>query len=100
MKSGVDPRICHAKGSARAVGLDNGRRMGPRLEQNIRHYIEQGPGKHTSLDWDELHRGALPWLRRLPQRFRDELESLAEGADPATRLTTSASSGWSGPTGR
>jgi Acyl-coenzyme A:6-aminopenicillanic acid acyl-transferase len=75
-----EPRIYHARGSARAVGFANGRRLGPRLEQNIRHYIEQGPGRHTALDWDLLRSGALPWLRRLPERFQAELEGLAAGA--------------------
>ncbi len=35
----------------------------------------------------KLHQGALPWLRRLPKRFQDELEGMAEGARlPLQRL--------------
>jgi hypothetical protein len=78
--SSVESRICRARGSARAVGWAIGRHLGPRLEQNIQHYIEQGPARHMALDRDRLRRGALPWLRCLPRRFQDELEGLAEGA--------------------
>ncbi len=79
--TGTESRISHSRGSAWQVGFANGRRMGPRLARNIDRYIEAGPGRYTQLDREELRRGALPWLRRLPPRFQEELAGLAAGAD-------------------
>jgi hypothetical protein len=74
------PRLYHLQGSARAIGLAIGQRMGPRLEQNIGHYLHHGSARYAGLDWDRLRRDALTWLHRLPGRFQDELEGLALGA--------------------
>ena len=54
--------------------------MGTRLERNIVLYIEWGPAHQGCLERDALSRRALPWLRRLPERFQEEIEGLAEGA--------------------
>jgi hypothetical protein len=62
------------------VGRAVGRALGPRLEANIDRYIAERPRSAGALDRGELRRGALPWLRALPDRFREELEGLAEGA--------------------
>lgn len=43
-------------------------------------YIRECPQWPGALDGDSLRMGALPWLRALPERFRKELEGLAEGA--------------------
>ena len=67
-------------GTAREVGVAVGRALGPRLEANIARYLRERPQSPGALDPDGLRRGALPWLRTLPDRFQDELEGLAEGA--------------------
>ena len=71
-------RIYHFKGNPYEIGLENGRVIGTKLEQNISHYIAS---VKASKDMEKLHTGALPWLRTLPQRFQDEFEGMAEGAD-------------------
>ena len=77
-------RIQHFKGSPYEIGLAAGRTLGAKLEQTINHYISSR--EHAS-DMTKLHQGALPWLRRLPKRFQDELEGMAEGANlPLQRL--------------
>ncbi len=80
-------RIHHLKGTAREIGLALGRALGARLARNIDAYIRTGPARHGVIDTQALQHGALPWLRRLPQRFQDEFEGLAEGAGlPLQRL--------------
>lgn len=86
MVGNTTARICHLKGNPGAVGFAIGRRMGARLEQNIRRYLAAGPGKHGGLDWEKLRHGAMPWLHNLPQRFQEELQGLAEGANLPLRL--------------
>lgn len=77
-------RIHHFKGNPREIGFAAGRLLGDKLAQNINHYI--GSLEHSK-DMEELHTGALPWLRRLPERFQEEYEGLAEGANiPLQRL--------------
>lgn len=80
-------RIQHVTGRPRAVGFALGQAVRERLERNIDRYIANGPAKHGSIDWTRLREQALPWLRRLPQRFQDELEGMAQGANiPLQRL--------------
>ena len=69
-------RVSHYKGTPYEIGLAAGRRLGNRLEETIRHYISS---LEHSKDMQRVHAGALPWLRRLPRRFQDELEGMAEG---------------------
>ena len=68
------------RGSPRAVGRAIGRAMGPRLEANIQRYLRERPPRPDAIDADRLRREALRWLDALPERFREELEGLAEGA--------------------
>jgi hypothetical protein len=77
----ISKRMYHLKGSPREVGFALGQAVGERLEWNIDQYIKTGPARHGSIDMDRLRRGALPWLRSLPQRFQDEFEGLAKGAN-------------------
>jgi len=80
-------RILHAQGPPRQVGAMIGNALVDRLKGNIDRYIANGPAKHGSIDWQRLRDGALPWLRRLPRRFQDELEGMAHGANiPLQRL--------------
>ena len=74
-------RIYHCKGTPKKIGVALGQALGVKLEQNISLYMNKRPIRPDALDMDELHRGALPWLRGLPQRFQDELEGMAEGAN-------------------
>ena len=76
-------RIARYSGTPRQIGLAAGRRLGPRLEQNIRHYINS---PRPSIDLDRLQREALPWLRSLPARFQDEFAGMAEGANLPLQL--------------
>ena len=70
-------RIYHFKGNPHEIGFTAGRMLGGKLEQTLSHYISSR--EHTS-DMNKLYQGALPWLRRLPKRFQDEFEGMAEGA--------------------
>jgi len=54
--------------------------MGPRLDRLIGTYLRERPQRPGALDLEALSRGALPWLRGLPERFQEELEGLAAGA--------------------
>ena len=58
-----------ASGTPWEVGWALGRALGRRLAETIDRYIGIGPPRHGAVDADELHRGALPWLHRLPQRY-------------------------------
>lgn len=74
-------RVPRYAGTPRDVGRAAGRALGARLEANITRYLRERPRGPDALDLDELRRGAMPWLRTLPERFREELEGLAEGAN-------------------
>jgi hypothetical protein len=77
-------RIYCFKGSPREIGVAAGRALGAKLERNINHYIAR---RQHATDMNKLRRDALPWLRRLPRRFLDEFEGMAEGAHlPLQRL--------------
>jgi hypothetical protein len=77
-------RVHHFKGTPREIGLSAGQMLGDKLEQAIHHYIAS---LEDSTDMEKLHAGAIPWLRRLPKRFQDEFEGLAEGANiPLQRM--------------
>lgn len=77
-------RISHFQGTPYEVGFNAGQKLGPRLEQIISCYIA---GVSESKDLQRLRSGALPWLSSLPQRFQDEFEGIAEGANiPLQRL--------------
>jgi hypothetical protein len=77
-------RIHRFQGNPYEIGLAAGRTLGAKLEQTINHYVA---GREYASDMTKLHQGALPWLRRLPKRFQDELEGMAEGANlPLQRL--------------
>jgi hypothetical protein len=80
-------RISHFKGSPKEIGIAMGRSLGDRLEQNITHYIHRRPTGPEILDINHLRRGALPFLRSLPQRYQEELEGMALGANvPLQRI--------------
>ena len=77
-------RIYRFKGSPKEIGLAAGSALGEKLGRNINHYITC---RQDAIDMNKLRDEALPWLRRLPQRFQDEYEGLAEGAHlPLQRL--------------
>jgi hypothetical protein len=76
-------RIAHYRGSPQQIGFAIGRRLGGRLENNIRHYINR---RRPAIDMDRLQRGALPWLQGLPSRFQDEFAGMAAGANLPVQL--------------
>ena len=79
----VIPRYAGTPGE---VGRAAGRTIGPRFGTLIERYIRERPQWPGALDSDLLHAHALPWLRALPERFQEELEGLAEGADLPLQL--------------
>lgn len=76
----VAKRVYHVKGNHRDVGYALGQAVGGRLAHAIERYIRTGPARQGSVDADKLRRGALPWLRRLPRPYQDELQGMAEGS--------------------
>ena len=58
-----------------------GQQLGDRLERIISQYIAARPGADGVLQTDKLRIETLPWVRNLPQRFQEELEGLAAGAN-------------------
>lgn len=78
--TGRNERVLHVKGSPREVGYAMGSAIGRRLGTSIDHYLKDGLGKQSQIDWDRLRQEALPWLGRMPSRFREEIEGLAEGS--------------------
>lgn len=73
-------RIYHLTGTPYEIGFGMGQALGARLEDNIRKYIRQRIPKGESFDKVAWRKGALPWLRELPERYLEELEGLASGA--------------------
>ena len=83
MSSHLD-RIRHYKGTPREIGFAAGLALGATLEQTVDRYIAC---RACAVDMAKRHEGALAWLRRLPRRFQEELEGMAEGAGlPLQRL--------------
>ncbi|HUH99123.1 MAG TPA: C45 family peptidase [Anaerolineales bacterium] len=77
-------RIHHFKGTPYEIGLGIGRTLSNRLERTFTHYVNT---MAASSDMEKLQAGALSWLRRLPRRFQDEFEGMAQGANvPLERL--------------
>ena len=80
-------RILHLHGSPYQAGFQAGQTLGHRLEANIARYQRQRHIKSLSENLVSLQTGALPWLRRLPERFQAELEGMAAGSGlPLQRL--------------
>ena len=65
-------RILHLHGSPYQAGFQAGQTLGPRFEANIARYQRQRPIELLSENLVSLQTGALPWLRRLPERFQAE----------------------------
>jgi len=66
------------KGTPYEIGYSIGQTLGGKLEETFTHYIAN---MADSSDMQKLHSGALPWLRNLPERFQDEFEGMAAGAN-------------------
>jgi hypothetical protein len=79
-------RFSSVSGTPHEVGYALGAQMGPRLSHLIRRYIREGPVRHVGVDRERLREGALPWLRRLPRRYQEEIEGLAEGSGVPLQL--------------
>ncbi|MBN1246676.1 MAG: hypothetical protein JXC32_03420, partial [Anaerolineae bacterium] len=76
----MNNRVTRLKGTAYEVGHAMGRTLGPRLAANIDRYTAARVSAGSVLDAAAWRAGALPWLRALPQRFQEEFEGMAEGA--------------------
>jgi hypothetical protein len=80
-------RVTQLRGAPWEMGYAMGRKLGSRLEANIRRYLELRPQPAEVLDYERLRAGALDYLHRLPERFQQELEGMAHGAGlPLQRL--------------
>ncbi len=85
--SEASDRIVHLRGAPFEIGEAMGRALGPRLEANIERYIRARVPRGIPPHAERWRSGALPWLRSLPARFREEFEGLAQGAGlPLQRL--------------
>jgi hypothetical protein len=80
-------RISRLKGTPYEIGLAMGQALGSRLAENITRYIHQRIPAEVPFKVQPWRRGALPWLRELPDRFLREFEGLAAGSGlPLQRL--------------
>jgi len=70
-------RIYRFKGTAHEIGFSVGQTLGLRLEKTVNRYVT---GLAASTDQQKLRAGALRWLRKLPRRFQEEFEGMAQGA--------------------
>ncbi len=73
-------RIYHLTGTPYEIGFAMGQALGARLEANIKHYIRQRIPPGVTFDKVAWRKGALPWLRELPERYLEEFEGLACGS--------------------
>ncbi|MCI0532181.1 MAG: C45 family peptidase [candidate division Zixibacteria bacterium] len=78
--SSIEKRTIHIKGAPREAGFSLGQALGKKLEENIRSFLESWPARDGILDPVKLQAGAMPWFDRLPERFRLELEGVADGS--------------------
>lgn len=81
------PRILRTKGSPFEAGRETGQQLGPSLSAYIDLYLSSGPFLKKNFDFLNHSREAVSFLKRLPDRFRLELEGLAYGAQiPLARI--------------
>jgi|GEM_PF-1389913 len=81
------PRIVQTKGSPFEAGRETGRQLGPSLSAYIDLYLSTGPFLQKKFDFYRHSKNAMSFLSYLPERFRLELEGLANGAQiPLTRV--------------
>ncbi len=78
--SAASDHVHRCVGTPREIGRAAGRSLGSRLERTIERFMAERPRCARALGLAELRRGALLWLRTLPQRFQDELEGLGAKA--------------------
>ena len=80
-------RICRLKGTPREIGFNHGRALKDVFEGYIHLYVEAGLQRLNLIDMEKLRCGALPWLRKLPLRFQEEIEGMSDGSGvPLDRL--------------
>ena len=75
-----EDRYLRVSGTPYQVGLVLGEALQSQLAQDIDHYLSDGPLKFGEIDQNSLTEGAMAWFESLPQRFRKELEGLADGS--------------------
>jgi len=73
-------RFLHLCGTPYQVGRTHGEHLKGQLARDIDHYIHAGPVKFGELDPAALNRGEMDWFEGLPERFRREMEGMAEGS--------------------
>jgi hypothetical protein len=80
-------RIVHLKGTPFEIGFAMGQALGSRLAENITRYIHRRIPAGVPFSVQAWRRGALPWLRELPERYLEEFEGLSAGSGlPLQRL--------------
>jgi hypothetical protein len=75
-----EERYLRVSGTPYQVGLLMGEALQAQLTKDIDHYLSDGPLKFGEIDSKSLTEGAMAWFESLPQRFRKELEGLADGS--------------------
>ena len=80
-------RICRLKGTPREIGFNHGCALKDVFEEYLHLYVEEGLQVLNLIDMEKLRCGALPWLRKLPLRFQEEIEGMSDGSRiPLERL--------------
>jgi hypothetical protein len=75
-----EDRYLRVNGTPYQVGLLMGEALQSHLARDINNYLNNGPLKFGEIDQKTLTEGAMAWFETLPQRFRKELEGLADGS--------------------
>lgn len=70
----------HFRGAPYNAGFAVGRAVGSRIGESNLRLIETWPSRDGVIDHEKLREGVLSWLQQLPQRYRLELQGLADGA--------------------
>ena len=70
----------HFRGSPYEAGYSVGRLVGAQLGKLSERLIETWPKRDGTIDQAMLNKGALPWIDRLPERYRQEICGLADGS--------------------
>ena len=67
-------------GTPYQVGRALGTALNNTLTTDITHYLENGPLKFGDLCLQTIQSGAMGWFESLPERFRQEMQGMAEGS--------------------
>jgi hypothetical protein len=75
-----EDRYLRLTGTASQVGYQLGESLQNTLGHDIDHYLTEGPLKFHNTTEEQLISDAMDWFSSLPQRFRTEMEGMADGS--------------------